>query len=89
MNIMHSGVMLIAYLFIVVIFFIVISDPFDDIMDNMDAVNLDASDGKIEYHSGIARTVFNMCFALAAIIPTIWFVAEVFREEPDRPGGYI
>ena len=89
MNIMRSGVMLIAYLFVVVIFFIVISDPFDTIMDNFDEINMDASDGAIEYHSSVARTVFNMCFALAAVIPTIWFVTEVFKTDPDRPGGFI
>jgi len=82
-NIAKAGIYLIVYMAIVVIFYVVISDPFEDIISGVEDINSTASDAKIEYHAGYIRTAFNMSFAVAGIVPIVWFIAWAYSREPD------
>jgi len=82
MNIIHGGIILIVYTFVVFAAYIFISSPFDNIMTSFENVNMTASDSHIENVGGTVRTVFDMCFAALALGPIIWFVYWVFHREP-------
>lgn len=83
MDIVRNGVLLVVYLFVIVVLFIVISGVFEDIVVGVEDVNATASDARVEVHGGYIRTVFNMIFALFALVPIIWFIAWAFHREPD------
>ena len=83
MNLVRSGIILAVYLFVLIIAYLVISSPFDDIMNDFDNLNLTNSDGSVERGTGYGRTVFDIIFAVLAIIPIIWFIVLCFSREPD------
>lgn len=89
MNIIRAGVLLIAYMFIVLAFYIFLSAPFDEVVTGFEDINGSASDTYVDYHGGMIRTVFDISFALAGIIPIAFFASWAFSREPDRPGGGI
>ena len=77
------GILLIVYLFIIIVTYIVISSPFEVMVSGFEDVNETASDSYVDFTSGVVRIVFNFCFALAGLIPIIWFIVWVFQREPD------
>lgn len=83
MDIVRNGVLLIVYLFVIIIMFIILSGVFEDMVTSVEDVNLTASDARVEVQGGYVRTVFNMVFALFALVPIIWFIAWAFHREPD------
>ena len=83
MDIFRSGIILAVYLFIIFVAYIVISSPFDDIMTDFENINNTASDTGVERGTNMGRTVFDMVFAAAGLIPIIWFIVSVFAREPD------
>jgi Na+/proline symporter len=82
LNIIHGGVILIVYLFCVIVIFVTISGPFEDIITDIENINSTASDTHVESSGGMLRTVFNLTFAGFAIVPTVWFVYWAFHREP-------
>jgi len=72
-----------VYLFIVIVIYIVLSSPFDDIMTDFGDINATNSDTHVESGIALGRTVFDIIFALAGIIPIFWFMVKVFYREPD------
>lgn len=83
MDIIRAGVLMIAYLFIIIALYMFLSSPFDDIVTSFENINATASDAHIESASSYGRTVFNMIFAGLAIVPMLWFIVWVFHREPD------
>lgn len=83
MDIVRSGIIMGTYLFIIIIIYMVLSSPFDDMMSGLEDLNMTASDAKVEDASSWGRTVFDMMFAGLALVPLLWFVVWVFRREPD------
>ena len=83
MNILRAGVILMVYLFIIIVLYIFLSSPVDDIITNFENINLTASDSHIESNSAIGRTVFDMIFAILGLVPVVWFVFWCFHREPD------
>ena len=83
MNIVHGGVILIVYVFVVIVCYSVISGAYDDIITGVENVNSTASDVKVEYAGTMIRTVFDLMFAGLVLVPVIWFVYWVFSREPD------
>jgi hypothetical protein len=82
-GIVIRGVLLIVYTFIVITIYIVASSPFEEIVSGMEDINMTASDAHIESSGVYVRLAFNLCFALAVIIPSLWFIVWVFHREPD------
>jgi len=83
MNIVHGGIVMGAYLFVIIVIYIVLSSPFDDMVSSFEDLNMTASDTQVESASGWGRTVFDLVFAGLFIVPFLWFVVLVFRREPD------
>jgi hypothetical protein len=83
LNIVRNGVMMAVYVFIVVVLYIIISSPFNDIMSSYEDVNLTSSDAEVEQGASMGRTVFDIIFAMFILIPIIWFVFMCFYREPD------
>ena len=83
MDIIRNGIIMAVYLFVIIALFLFLSSPFDDLMTNFEDIDSTGSDSHVEDASGYGRTVFNMIFAGLAIVPIIWFIAWVFRTEPD------
>jgi len=82
-SIVRVGSIMAIYAFIVIVIYIVLSSPFDDIMTDFENLNLTNSDTEVEGGSSYGRLVFDMIFALAVIIPMLWFIIWCFRREPD------
>jgi len=82
-NIVHGGVILVVYLFIVIGLYVFISGPFEDIIGDMEDLNMSASDSHIESSGSALRTVFDLMFAGMAVVPVVWFVYWAFSREPD------
>lgn len=83
MDIVRSGIILIVYLFVVIILFIVLSNPFEEMVSSFEDVNLTGSDTRVDAAGNTSRLVFNFTFAGFAIIPVVWFVYWVFSREDD------
>jgi hypothetical protein len=83
MDIVHSGIIMAVYLFIIIALYIFLSSPFDSMMTSFEDIDSSASDAKVESASVVGRTVFNMIFAGLGIVPMLWFIIMVFRTEPD------
>jgi len=83
LNIVRSGAIMAIYVFVVIILYMVLSSPFEDIMGSYDNINSTASDSHIEHGSSISRTVFDMIFAGLVIVPLVWFAFMCFYREPD------
>lgn len=82
-DIITRGVLLIAYMFVIIVMYLALSSPFDDVFTEFENLNMSASDTQVDYHTGNVRIVFDLCFALAGIIPIVWFIVWVFSREPD------
>ena len=82
-DIIRNGVIMLVIEFIILMMYIVISSPFDDMVTSFENIN-GSTDAKVEEGSANARTMFNMMFAGFALIPPIWFMIWVFVREPDR-----
>jgi len=82
MEIMKVGVIAIIYYFIIIILYITLSSPFDDMMTSFEDLDLTASDSEIESTSALARTVYDMCFAGLALVPALWMAVYLLRREP-------
>ena len=83
MDIARAGVIMCAYLFIVVIFYIVLSSPFDDMMTAFEDANITGSDTQVDAAGSTNRIVFNLFFAGLVFAPILYFVVWVFHREPD------
>ena len=83
MDIVRNGVILIAYLFVIIVIYIVISSPFDEMVTSLEDINMTNSDAEVESSGGNIRTVFDMCFVGLALVPIIWFISWAFSREPD------
>ena len=83
MNLIRDGVIMAVYVFIVIVFYIVLSSPFATLMSDFEDVNGTGSDSHVESGVGTANTVFDMIFAAFVIIPLFWFMVRVFMREPD------
>ena len=77
------GILLITYTFIVITIYIVVSSPFETIVSGMEDINMTDSDTHIESVGGNVRLAFDMAFALAILVPSLWFIVWVFSREAD------
>lgn len=83
MDIVRTGIIMLVYVAVIFILYIILSSPFDQVVSSFENINSSASDTYVDSSSGIARTVFDMTFAGLIIVPIIWFIAWIFRREPD------
>lgn len=83
MEIVRGGVILAAYTFIVVMLYLFLSSPFDEVVSGFENVNLTNSDVEVESSSGMARSVFDISFIILVAVPITWFIVGVMRREPD------
>jgi len=83
MDIVRGGVIMAAYVFLVVLLYLFLSSPFDDMMTGFENINLTNSDNEVENASGYGRTVFDMIFGGLVLVPILWFIVNVFIREPD------
>jgi hypothetical protein len=81
-SIIVRGVLLIAYLAIIIIIYLVLSTPYIQIVGSFEDLN-QSGDAQMEFTGGVIRTVFDMMFAMAALVPIFWFVVWCFHREPD------
>jgi len=88
-SIIRNGIILAVYLAIVFLLYAFISSPFDVVMTNFNDINATLSDSHVEAGTSQARIVFDMVFAIAMIIPVVWFIVSVFRTEPDWGMGGV
>ena len=81
MNIVLKGVMLVFWMFVLIVIYIVTSSPFESMVAGIESSG--TSIVQVASTGAVIRVVYNLCFAIAGLIPIIWFVADVFRSEPD------
>lgn len=81
-NIVARGVLLIAYLFMIIVIYLVISTPFIQVVGSFEDVN-SSGDAEVEEAGRMVRIVFDMIFAMAALVPILWFIVWCFSREPD------
>lgn len=82
-GIILRGILLIVYTFIIITIYIVASSPFENVISGIEDVNMTATDSYVETAGTNIRLAFNMSFALAILVPTLWFIVWIFRSEPD------
>jgi len=83
MDIVRSGAIMGVYLFVLIVIYIVLSSPFDDIMSSFEDVNMTNSDAEVEHGTNLGRLTFDIVFAAFGLIPLVWFMIQVFAREPD------
>ena len=82
-NIIQDGIIMIAVLSVIIICWLVLSTPFEDVISSFEDVNSTASDSEVEDAAGDMRTVWNLFFGGLAMIPIVWFVVRVFQRDPE------
>ena len=82
-SIIQDGIIMMVMLFVIIAMYIFVSSPFDTVYNSFENINQTVSDSHIEAGTSMGRTIFNMMFGVAGIIPIAWFVIRVFRREPD------
>jgi len=82
-SIVRNGSIMAIYVFIVIVIYMVLSSPFDDIMTGFEDINNTNSDSEVEQGSNWGRTVFDLIFAILVLVPLVWFVFWCFHREPD------
>ena len=83
MDIVRTGIIMMVYVAVIFILYILLSSPFNEVVMSFENINGTASDAHVDASGSIARTVFDMTFAGLIIVPIIWFIAWIFRREPD------
>lgn len=83
----RDGVILIVYLSLIIISYLVLSTPFEEMVAGFEGVSTSEVDSSV----ATARTVFNIIFAGLGIVPVFWFIVRTFMREPDwrQGGGYM
>lgn len=80
----RAGIILIIYLSIVIIGYMVLASPFSSVFGGFENTSISTYvDNAVDYHTGVVRQVFDLCFALLAVVPIAWFVVWAFHREPD------
>jgi hypothetical protein len=82
-DIVRDGLIASVILFSVVALYIFTSSPFDDVMRAFENINNSTTDSRIETGATTGRTVYNIMFAIAGLVPICWFIVRVFQREPD------
>lgn len=82
-GIILRGILLVTYMFSLVVAYIILSNPFEQMIAGIETGAAGAGITEVASTGTILRLTFNICFALAGIIPSIWFIAWVFGREPD------
>ena len=81
MNPVRDAVILVVYEAIVLVCYIVLSDPIIDLFDAIGTAGADTTGLASGVH--YSSLVFMMCFAIGALIPVFWFMFRVFSREQD------
>jgi len=81
-SITQAGVLFLAFLFMVVVFYFVLSGPVDAIFDGFDDVDDPISGDEIDLFLPNIRTAMNIAFALMLATPITGFIMWVFSREP-------
>ena len=82
-NIIKDGVIMLTILSVIIICWLVLSTPFEDVTSAFEDVNSTASDTRVEEGTAWIRTVWDMFFGALAMIPIVWFIFRVFQREPE------
>ena len=82
-SIIQAGAIYITLMFTVLVLYLFIASPFEEVIVGFEDINETVSDAKIENSGTMVRVVFNMIFGIAFLIPTIWFIVWVFSREDD------
>ena len=82
MNIGKAGILMMTYLFIVVLAYIVLSTPFENMIAGFEGLGGNAGT-EIDEQVGRSRTMFNIFFGGLAVVPIIWFLIWIMRREAD------
>jgi len=80
-NIITDGALMILWTFIVVILYILLSSPFDEIVSGFEDSSY--SDAEIDATWSMQRIIFNMVFAILGAVGVFWFIIRVFKREPN------
>lgn len=78
-SIIKAGVLLIMYEFLFGVTYFFLSNPIVTILNSVINTNIVP---ELAIHGPLSLTVFDMIFAVAVLIPIVWFIAWVMREEP-------
>jgi hypothetical protein len=81
MNYIHATIIYIAYMFVIILTYLVTSGPFEDIVTEIEGAG--TTTPEVATVGGYVRSAYSMVFAIAGIVPTVWFVAWTFKREPD------
>ena len=83
MDIARNGIIMLVYIFVVILLYMFLSSPFDDMVTTFANINGSASDTHVEAAVTTSRTVFNIIFAALILVPIVWFITWVMHREPD------
>lgn len=83
-NIIHAGLILMLYLFIVIILYFTLSYPIDLIFGALETSSVGTgAESYMAWQMPGIRWGLNVAFALGFAFPIVWFVTWVFGQEPD------
>jgi hypothetical protein len=80
-DVVRDGLTLIITEFIIIIIYIVISDPVADILTAL--ANAGSDIASMGYYHTLVNNVFTICFILLGLVPIIWFIVRMMSKEPD------
>ena len=82
-DIIRDGLVLAVSEFVVVLTYIVLSDPIATVIQALVTAGTDMGITQMTYYHGLVTTVLTICFIMLAFIPIIWFILRMMSREPD------
>ena len=80
-DVVRDGAIMIISEFIIILMYIVLSDPVATVITAIANAGSDIS--SMSYYHGLVNNVFTICFILLGLVPIIWFILRMMSREPD------
>jgi len=82
-DVVRDGLTLIVSEFVIIILYIVLSDPVATILTSISTAGTNMGVTQMTYYHTLVNTVFTICFILLGLVPVIWFIVRMMSREPD------
>jgi hypothetical protein len=82
-EVVGDGIILLVYEFILIIIYIVLSDPVAIIINSIANAGTSMGVTQMTFYQQLINHTFDLVIVLAAFVPIVWFIVRMWSREPD------
>ena len=82
-DVVRDGILLIVSEFIILIMYIVLSDPVAQVFNSVSSAGTSMGVTQMTFYDLLVKNVFTICFIILGLAPVIWFIVRMMSREPD------